>query len=146
MIIVFHDAPEGNKELKEGLISDAQRLYLRAVGEPRFESRLIKQKGSSLWTILVFVVEVWRFELQASSSRRDVCMFFAHNYLHIVRIFRQNDPYLTNASAISVQKNSVDGQRCGRSLFLPQNRETRNTPTLIKSVVPFLRFYCSIVL
>ena len=99
------------------------------------------RKGS-----LFFLVEVWRFELQASSTRRDVYMFFAHNYLHIVRIFRQNDPYLTNVSDVSVQKNSVDGQRCGRSLFLPQNRGTRNTPDLIKSVVPFWRFYCSIVL
>ena len=62
-----------------------------------------------------YLVEVAGLELAASSSRRDVYMFFAHNYLHIVRIFRQNDPYLTNASAISVQKNSVDGQRCGQA-------------------------------
>ena len=34
LITVFHDAPEESKELKEVLISDAQRLCLRAVGEP----------------------------------------------------------------------------------------------------------------
>ena len=90
MITVYADAPEGNKETAEPQTceGDRRRLYFRAVGEPA-----------------------------VSSTRRDVCMFFAHNYLHIVRIFRQNDPYLTNVSDVSVQKNSVDGQRCGRSLF-----------------------------
>ena len=33
LIIVFDDAPEQNKELKERGTSDAQRLCLRAVGE-----------------------------------------------------------------------------------------------------------------
>ena len=35
-----------------------------------------------------FLVEVWRFELQASSTRSQKNMFFEHYCLHIVRIFR----------------------------------------------------------
>ena len=62
------------------------------------------------------MVEAAGLEPTVSSTRRDVYMFFAHNYLHIVRIFRQNDPYLTNVSDVSVQKNSVDGQRCGQAV------------------------------
>ena len=34
MITVYDDAPEQNKELKERGTTDAQRLCLRAVGEP----------------------------------------------------------------------------------------------------------------
>ena len=45
LITVFHDAPEQNKELKERGTNDAQRLCLRAVGEPWFESREIKNKA-----------------------------------------------------------------------------------------------------
>ena len=35
MITVYGDAPEENKELKERGKTDAERLYFRAVGEPR---------------------------------------------------------------------------------------------------------------
>ena len=66
MIIVFDDAPEQNKELKERGMSDAQRLCLRAVGEPA-----------------------------ASWSRSRKNMFFEHHCLHIVRIFRESAPFFT---------------------------------------------------
>ena len=43
-----------------------------------------------LWrAVFCFLVEVWRFELQASSTRTRKNMFFEHFYLHIVRIFRE---------------------------------------------------------
>ena len=45
---------------------------------------LIKSRDLTLF----FLVEVWRFELQASSTRTRKNMFFEHFCLHIVRIFR----------------------------------------------------------
>ena len=36
----------------------------------------------------VFLVEETGLEPAISSTRRVVCLIFAHNYLHIVRIFR----------------------------------------------------------
>ena len=87
-IIVFHDAPEGNKELKEGLISDAQRLYLRAVGEPSGSSPAKTRKRTALEDNPLLLVEAAGLEPTVSSTRSDFYMLFAHNYLHIVRIFR----------------------------------------------------------
>ena len=37
----------------------------------------------------VFLVEVWRFELQASSTRTAIFAFFDYQTLHIARIFRK---------------------------------------------------------
>ena len=36
-----------------------------------------------------FLVEVWRFELQASSTRTAIFVFFDYQTLHIARIFRK---------------------------------------------------------
>ena len=54
-------------------------------------SRLTPNKKIRIATraILIFLVEVWRFELQASSTRTAVFMFFEHFCLHIARIFRE---------------------------------------------------------
>ena len=57
MITVFRDAPEQNKELEKGGTTDAQRLCLRAVGEPKVRVRLIlptkdksrSKKTSAFW-------------------------------------------------------------------------------------------------
>ena len=79
LIIVFDDAPEQNKELKERGTSDAQRLCLRAVGEPRseFESNEKKKNHSNFYCSNdSLVVEVAGLELAASSSRTNTPLFF----------------------------------------------------------------------
>ena len=53
-----------------------------------------KQKRTTR-ALFSFLVEVWRFELQASSSRSRKNMFFEHHCLHIVRIFREIASFCT---------------------------------------------------
>ena len=70
LIIVFDDAPEQNKELKERGTSDTQRLCLRAVGEPWFEFRGNKKKDCHRRQSLSFgrSVEVPPFEAEFLDS------------------------------------------------------------------------------
>ena len=60
MITVYDDAPEQNKELKERRTTDAQRLCLRAVGEPRSEFEPQKIKIRLSWTDNLILWSKWR--------------------------------------------------------------------------------------
>ena len=91
MIIVFDDAPEQNKELKERGTSDVQRLCLRAVGEPTVSSSRTNTP-SFLTTFVDFLV---LFSPKAMLSDA------------LVR-------------TVSTQSKSVDGQRCGHRLISTQ--------------------------
>ena len=48
-----------------------------------------KKKKRVTRTLFSFLVEVWRFELQASSTRTAIFAFFDYQTLHIARIFRK---------------------------------------------------------
>ena len=53
---------------------------------------------------LFFLVEVWRFELQASSTRSKKNAFFDYQTLHIARIFRKIVSFFTPVPLFTCRK------------------------------------------
>ena len=88
MITVYDDAPEQNKELKERGTTDAQRLCLRAVGEPLGVRVAQKGKRANLWSCVqkgayggIFAYGEYIRPLRLESKLSDLRVGYANSHL-----------------------------------------------------------------